>query len=679
MVILKDSNTMKKTIFACGMLLLVAAGCSKDETAAPSESGNTVSTFTLIGEHAPETRTSIGDKQNNVYPVLWCDNDALGLFSTTEGADVENIRAGIMAESAGNSKGVFVVQDEMTLAAGETDFLIYYPYNAKAALVDGKSISAFVPAAQIQKQPNQSTHTGSYAFAYAAATSVDDTTPVNFTLKHATAYVKFTISSQQYAAYKLTGAMLYDRDTKTPLSGDCTVDLTTGEMTLGSKVQPYAEVTVSEPQPLSEKQVLWLTALPADLTGKKVYVVVTLTNDDQHTVTIPILREGKELKANCVNAIEIADLKLSDNSCDWYEPVETRLLVDGWAYGESNCEMIEATTDGNTRRISVKARGRFTEVEEPRYAKTIFNCDLNNDHKMTYVNGSPTDMGDVADDYTVEIGAYRVSGGYAGAMGQIGIYGEDGTTVLWSINVWMTPTPEEHAYKNGVVMDRNLGAFNVVDDWKSNGVYFQWGRPTPFGWGAKGFESIATEATSVRFSIENPRKLLCTETVSNTKSDWYLGAWTNSRTDRKDDLWGNPNDSNGSTNPESGRKSIYDPCPKGWRIVSPAILAEVEGAAEPDNTRNNVYALKYCYDGTNYAYWPCSGARWGSNLKGDRTATNTKTSALYWSNSPASSYTNEKDNGGRCLYYNYANKTWTYTAGRSHALSVRCMKDTENR
>lgn len=669
---------MKRLYYICGILLLVAAGCSKDETAAPSESGNTVSTFTLVGEHAPETRTSIGDKQDNIYPVLWCDNDALGLFSTTEGADIENIRAIVTAESAGNRKGVFIVQDEMTLAAGATDFLIYYPYNAKAALVDGKSISASVPATQIQTRPNRSTHTGNYAFGYATATSVDDTTPVNFTLKHATAYVKFTISSQELVAYKLTGAMLYDRKTNTPLSGDCMVDLTTGKIELGSNLLPYAEVTVSEPQPLSEKQELWLTALPADLTGKEVYVVVTLTNDDQHTVTIPILREGKELKANCVNAIEIVDLKLADNSCDWYEPVETRLLVDGWAYGESNCEILEATTSGNTRRISVKARGRFTEVEEPRYAQTLLKCDINTGQPMTRVNDSATDAVEIDSDYTIEIGAKITNADVKGGMGQIGIYGEDGSTVLWSINVWMTPTPVEHTYKNGVVMDRNMGVYDPnLNTWRICGVYFQWGRPTFFGWASATYQKEATTATSVRVGIEKPRSLLYTNDVADTKSDWYLGAWTNSRSDRKDDLWGNPNVDGSTTNPENGHKSIYDPCPKGWRVVSPAILAEVEAAAEIDTSSSAVYALKYCYDGTNYAYWPFAGAHWGSN--GGNTSNNVKTAAMYWSNSPSSNYANEKDNNARCLYYDYSKKTWTYTAGRSHALSVRCMKDTENR
>ncbi len=74
---------------------------------------------------------------------------------------------------------------------------------------------------------------------------------------------------------------------------------------------------------------------PADLSGKEVYIVITLENDQQ-TVTIPILKEGKQLKANAVNTIAVNNLKLSDNSCEWYEPVETRLLAGGWAYGESN-------------------------------------------------------------------------------------------------------------------------------------------------------------------------------------------------------------------------------------------------------------------------------------------------------------------------------------------------------
>ena len=124
--------------------------------------------------------------------------------------------------------------------------------------------------------------------------------------------------------------------------------------------------------------------------------------------------------------------------------------------------------------------------------------------------------------------------------------------------------------------------------------------------------NIPTEATNVRFSIENPRALLYTNNVENTKSDWYLGAWTGARTDRKDDFWGNPNESSTYLNPSDGHKSIYDPCPKGYRVVSPRVLDEIEQKGEFVK-QSATAVFKYCYDGTNYAYWPLAGCKWGSN------------------------------------------------------------------
>jgi hypothetical protein len=407
--------------------------------------------------------------------------------------------------------------------------------------------------------------------------------------------------------------------------------------------------------------------------------VVTLEGDDLSTVTIPIVKTAKELRANTVSVIAINDLKLSDNACEWYEPVETRLLVDGWAYGETNCIMTDITGGSVDNVINVKARGKFTEVAEPKFAKVIFNCDLNNNHKMLAVGGSNSELTAVASDYTITVTAAKVTGGYNGGCGQVAIYGEDGSTPLWSYIIWMTPKPAEHTYGTTgyVVLDRNLGTYTVEDNWKTNGVYFQWGRPTPFGWGANGYTSMPTEATSVRFSIENPRYQLITNGVANTHSDWYLGAWTGARTDRKDDLWGNPNEGSTYTTKEDGHKSIYDPCPKGYRVVSPAVLEEVENNGTYFK-QSSIGVIRYCYDGTNYALWPLAGCRWGSNAA-DRSTNNTTTSACYWSNSTATGYSNDEIQGARCLYYQASAGSFTYQAGRSHAFAVRCMKDTENR
>lgn len=673
---------MKHRLFAACALALIMTGCAQDEIFTSDDNKEPVvgSLFTLVGFTSAQTRTSIGDREGNIYPVLWNDGDALGLFSRTEGADIENVQALLSGESIGKNSGVFTSQGVSLAEEGETTILVYYPYKPNATLSDDRNeITTSLPVNQEQSRPGNSDHIGKYGFSFAKTTADKENATASFSLNHTMAYVKFTVSSQELSAYKLKSVSLYDKDEETPLSGTFTANLDTDELAFGVERKPYATVSLTASELLSSTQEVYLTTYPADLTDKKVYIVVTLEKEDLTTVTIPILKEGKVLKANAVNVISINDLKLSDNSCEWYEPVETRLLVGGWAYGESNCMMTTASSSGVSNTISVKARGNFMEVEEPKYARTIFNCDLNNAHKMVGVNGSTTDISPVSADYTIMVNTYKVTGGYDGGCGQVAIYGDDQSTILWSFIVWMTPTPAEHAYGNTgyVVQDRNLGTYTVEDNWKTNGVYFQWGRPTPFGWGAVGYESMPTEATNVRFSVENPRKLLYTATVENTKSDWYLGAWTGARSDRKDDFWGNPNESNGYNNPSDGHKSIYDPCPKGYRVVSPGVLAEVEKSGTYVK-QPSMGVIKYSYDGTNYAYWPLAGGRWGSNPS-DRTANNSNTAALYWSNSSASNYGNDKDQGSSVMYYNATNQTWTYSAGRSHALSVRCMKDTENR
>lgn len=672
-------------------MALLMASCTQDEIISsdngkePAAEG---SRLTLVGLSSPQTRVSIGDKTGDVYPVIWSEGDALGVFSRTAGTDINNVQSFLSDESIGQSTGTFTSDDVKMAENGATELLIYYPYRANTVLAESDNkITSSLAIEQEQGRPGDSHHIGKYGFAYAKATVSGPGKFAKFTLKHAMAYVKFSISSQELSTYKLKSVSLYDKDAKTPLSGTFTADLDTDELgfaTAGTK--PYATVSVTTPELLASAQEVYLTAFPADLTGKPVYIVVTLENDQQ-TVTIPILREGKVLKANAVNTIAINDLKLSDNSCEWYEPVETRLLVGGWAYGESNCVMTNTSTAGVDNVISVKARGKFMEVEEPKYAKTILNCDLGNGNKMVRVNGSATDLTPVNGDYTITVTGVQTYSGLPGGCGQVAIYGEDQKTIIWSFIVWMTPTPEEHTYGSTgyVVQDRNLGTYMTGegDNWKANGAYFQWGRPTPIGWSGSVGTNIPTEATDVRFSIENPRSLLYYNNVKNTHSDWYLGAWTGARTDRKDGFWGNPNETSTYLNPSDGHKSIYDPCPKGYRVVSPQVLEEIEKKAVFVKQKS-IAVLKYCYNGTDYDYWPLAGCKWGSNggNSGDNTGLKTNangTAACYWSNSPASSYANDKDHGATCLYYKAVSGTWTYSTGRASAFSVRCMKDTENR
>lgn len=137
--------------------------------------------------------------------------------------------------------------------------------------------------------------------------------------------------------------------------------------------------------------------------------------------------------------------------------------------------------------------------------------------------------------------------------------------VLWSWHLWATPDydmPLEQEYSNGagIMMDRNLGALSAYPgDISSHGLLYQWGRKDPF-LGAKDLDSNdRTESesgdygswsrfvTDARFeiddSIEQPM------TYFHVDADnWYdLG-------DSAIDLWSQDN------------KTIYDPCPPGWRV-----------------------------------------------------------------------------------------------------------------
>lgn len=127
--------------------------------------------------------------------------------------------------------------------------------------------------------------------------------------------------------------------------------------------------------------------LPVNLTGKEVYVSVAMT-DGTKNVTIPVKVDVKELKANAVNTITVANVSPADNRFAWYQPEETRYLAEGWAYGEANTFVTSA--DGEEITVDVRARGFFNGCEEPKYAKIIFANNLSGTNYTLAITASGT-------------------------------------------------------------------------------------------------------------------------------------------------------------------------------------------------------------------------------------------------------------------------------------------------
>lgn len=135
--------------------------------------------------------------------------------------------------------------------------------------------------------------------------------------------------------------------------------------------------------------------------------------------------------------------------------------------------------------------------------------------------------------------------------------------ILWSWHIWFTDIPSDQEYLNGAgtYMDRNLGATSAAPgDPGALGLMYQWGRKDPF----LGSSSISLN-TKAKSTITWPPVVSCNEfygTVEYVTShpttfvaydplsyDWFFC---------------------GSSNPDNTRwlseKTIYDPCPAGYRV-----------------------------------------------------------------------------------------------------------------
>ena len=139
--------------------------------------------------------------------------------------------------------------------------------------------------------------------------------------------------------------------------------------------------------------------------------------------------------------------------------------------------------------------------------------------------------------------------------------------ILWSWHIWVCngwdPDKTAHTYYNdaGVIMDRNLGATSTTPgDVKSFGLLYQWGRKDPFLGASSTTEYVEAASTltwpdpvksdpkvgNIEYAIAHPTTFIC---FNSNNWDWYYAdEYTTDNT-----RWGD-------------EKTIYDPCPAGWRI-----------------------------------------------------------------------------------------------------------------
>jgi len=183
--------------------------------------------------------------------------------------------------------------------------------------------------------------------------------------------------------------------------------------------------------------------------------------------------------------------------------------------------------------------------------------------------------------------------------------------IIWSWHIWIpatTITSNTHGIYNHELMDRNLGALVAAAvgspaPVESFGLTYQWGRKDPFPGPAttSGYEPAAVAGTpisttegvgagdeskiSLQQSIQNPTLL-----GHSQNGDWLLS------TDNT--LW------------QNDEKTIYDPCPAGYRVPAtdpdqPLMSSDWSTVAGWEESVDNAY---FCM-GNPAAVFPCGGYR----------------------------------------------------------------------
>ena len=238
--------------------------------------------------------------------------------------------------------------------------------------------------------------------------------------------------------------------------------------------------------------------------------------------------------------------------------------------------------------------------------------------------------------------------------------------ILWSWHIWFTDQPQAHVYNNnaGTMMDRNLGATSAIKgDVGALGLLYQWGRKDPFLGSSSISSSTLAKSTiawpsavssnssngTIEYATAHPTTFI---THNSSNNDWYYTGslstdntrWTTSET----------------------AKSIYDPCPAGWRVPdggSNGIWSKAGFAdTEYDSTNKGI---SFSISSPSKTWYPASGYRYG-NVGG---LNNVGNSGSYWSASPDFYYAYSLDfdcNG---------NFSPSFFGNRVVGYSVRCLQE----
>ena len=262
------------------------------------------------------------------------------------------------------------------------------------------------------------------------------------------------------------------------------------------------------------------------------------------------------------------------------------------------------------------------------------------------------------------------------------------SNVLWSWHIWMTNDkiqPQEYSSNAGIMMDRNLGALSASPAEYlpyTYGLLYQWGRKDPFLAGQSSnsnsvctstnqsdWKSVSSDRTTgtIEYAVANPMTFI---TSNSYNEDWY---YNNGSSAVDYTRWGNI-------------KTIYDPCPAGWKVPQAGASGSKTGVWGYFPYGNDAFDWDYEYLGVKVPAQYCGAVSWypaAGYIAGlTSELSHTGTDGRYWSCSLwINSNTNLANDLFMCLSFSYSSYSDSDAAASSqggvpgsYGQSVRCVR-----
>ncbi len=245
--------------------------------------------------------------------------------------------------------------------------------------------------------------------------------------------------------------------------------------------------------------------------------------------------------------------------------------------------------------------------------------------------------------------------------GQVHTYGAKFMTAVKAV----TPT------KNRVIMDRNLGATAALyanasgNNYPTWGLFYQWGRKDPFPKATNANDSKTSQTVWKGDGSSTTGFPVSIETAGNASAAcrkphvFYSGTSSTSydwQSPQQNAAWG-----------DKAEKSVYDPCPEGWRVAPNGTWSDFGRSNFPFNGSSasinggRLYtagSVKAWYPAPGYRYYASGALRYVGDL------------GYSWSSTVAASGYSAHD-----LYFDTQSLLPTNTNYRAYGLQVRCLQE----